>query len=129
MEYIRNDPGYTRAEMALARENAITRPTRAGENPSVLGPYLAPGLDLPGQNYAYVSARFSTLGPRDALTVDVHYIQSLTDETGAIFLNWQWNASDACVLLLSSMAVIGRGDGDLSRFTRASVIAGARVSW
>lgn len=126
VEYIHNDVGYTRQEERLATQNVLTR---LATTPAVLGYLQAPGLDLPGQKYAYASARAPDLLKDKSLTMDLRVIKNFADNTGIVFVNIEWFATDALVVFSSSSIAFGREDGDLTRQARAYSILGIRHTW
>jgi len=123
LEYLHNDPGYDRQQMATS-----ARTVAASTDPAAVGAYASPGLDLPGRRYLTASVRFPKLGPRERVSLDVTYLQSLTDGTGALFVNSEWIHSDSLVFFMSAAAIPGQSDGDLTRLGRGYWIVGSRFS-
>jgi hypothetical protein len=125
IEYLHNDPGYSADELALS---AQTVARLAATDPSVVGAYTSPGLDIPGRMYLYASARFPELGPHDHLGLSAQYLQSLTTRNGALFVNTEWIYNDSLVFFISAAAVLGTASGDLTRLTRGYWLMGSRFS-
>jgi hypothetical protein len=125
-EYIYNEAGYTPAELELA-----VRAVRevAPVAPAVLGPYGAPGLELPGRSYLYFSVRFPDLGPRRRFALQPRYLLSAADGTGNALLNVEWNAADDCVFYLAAGAAHGPADGELTRSVRATILLASNFTW
>jgi hypothetical protein len=127
IEYLHNDPGYSAAQLALS---AQTVANLAAIDPSVVGAYISPGLDIVGQKYLYASARFPKLGPSDHITVSAQYLQSLTSRNGtlAAIVNTEWIINDSLVFFLSAAAIPGREGEDLTRLSRGYLLMGSRFS-
>lgn len=125
LEYLHNDPGYDANQIALS---ARTVARMAAVDPGVIGAYTSPGLDVPGRKYLYASVHLPKLGPHEAVSLSAQYLHSLTDKTGALFVNAEWLYSDTLVLFMSSAAVPGQQDGDLTRLFRGFVLVGGKFS-
>jgi len=125
IEYLQNDPGYSSDQLARSAQAAASL---AAIDPSVVGAYASPGLDIPGRMYLYASARAPKLGPHDHLSLSAQYLQSLTTRNAALIVNAEWIYDDALVFFISAAAVPGPQGEDLTRLTRGYWLMGSRFS-
>jgi hypothetical protein len=125
LEYVYQEAGWSQAE----RERAVALVGAAPAAPEVIGPYLAPGLELPGRHYAYPSLRLPELGPRGHLTLHLRGLIALGDGSGLGSLAGEWIVDDADVIAFSLAGVFGPRDGELTRLVRAAGLVAARHSW
>jgi hypothetical protein len=125
-EYIYNQSGYSADELAQGVQLAST-PSPLQE--AFLAAYAAPGLEVPGKQYAYVSGRMPDLGPGDKIAVSARYLHSLTDQSGSAFMNMDWSTSNEGMFFLGGSFSHGKKDSELNRFLNASMFLGHRQSW
>jgi hypothetical protein len=125
IEYLYNGPGYSSDQLALS---ARTVASLAAIDPSAVGAYTSPGLDIVGRMYLYASARLPKLGPQDHISLSAQYLQSLTSRNGALIVNTEWIYSDALVFFVSAAAVPGTQGEDLTRLSRGYWLMGGRFS-
>ena len=126
VEFVHQGAGWSESE--LRRAVALVGAT-ASLAPEVVGPYLAPGLELPGKDYAYGSLRLPELGAKDRLTLHLHGLVALGDGSGLGLLTGEWIVDDANVLIFSATGGFGPRDGELTRFVRAGALLAVRHSW
>jgi len=129
-EYVYDDAGWTRDELrrgATIVRAAMETPTASTR--TVVAISQAPGLELLGRQFAYASVRIPDLPPRKEITLQLRYLHSLTDDSGAAFAWASWNASDALVVYLSALATHGPDHGELSRTVRSSIVLTAEHTW
>lgn len=125
IEYLHNDLGYSADQLALSAQAVASL---AATDPSAVGAYTSPGLDIAGRRYLYASARFSKFGPHDHVSLSAQYLQSLTSRNAALFVNTEWIYTDTLVFFISAAAVLGRPGEDLTRLTRGYWLMGSRFS-
>lgn len=126
LEYVRNDAGYSEAQLDRATAAVATN---ALQNPALLAAYAAPGLDVIGRDYAYISLRLPDLGANDAWNIYARYLLSVHDFSGSGFALVEWVASDSLLLFAQGLASHGDDDAELTRLAKAAAFAGARYSW
>lgn len=130
VEYLFDEAGWTDAQLALAERAAVASlPALAAGDRSGLDRFLDPGFELLGRQLLYVSLSLPDLPPGERTRLQLRYLYSLTDGSGAGFLTCSHDATDSVVAFVSLSATHGPGDGALSRLTRAAFTAGASVSW
>lgn len=127
IEYLFDEAGWTDDQLARAEVAALT--ALAAGDPTGIAKYLDPGFELLGRHLLYVSLHLPDLPPGERTSLQLRYLASLTDGSGAAFLTGSYNATDAVVAFLSLAATHGPEDGALSRLTRATVALGATVNW
>ncbi len=125
LEYVHDDAGWSRRELRLAARAARAEVADAAR----LEAWLAPGFELLGRDLAYASVRVPKLPPGARTEVQVRYLRSLTDGSGAVYATATRDAGDATVLFLSATVTHGAEEGALSRLFRAAAMAGAVVTW
>jgi hypothetical protein len=126
LEAVHDDAGWTPRE--LERAIAIVR-TGAAAAPEVVGPYVAPGLELVGRDYAYLSVRLPDVGPRDGLTFHARALASLHDGSTGASLTADWILSDSMVATVLASGTLGDRDAELTRFVRAGLLVALRHTW
>ncbi len=125
-EVVHHDAGWDGDE--VARAVALVR-AGAALAPATVLPYLAPGLELVGKDYAYASLLLPELGCSEALTLHARYLVSLRDGSGGGSLTGEWLASGSLSLYFSLSGVHGPRDGELDRFVRGGLLIAAKHSW
>jgi len=122
LEYVFDEAGWDRGELALASRAASADPRLAGR-------YLDPGFELLGRQLVYVSLLLPDLPPLKRTTVQARHLHSLTDGSGGAFVTASYAASGAVVVFASASSTYGAADGALSRLARGTAAVGAVVSW
>jgi hypothetical protein len=120
-EYLFNEQGWTEGELVRASQLA--------REPSQQPAWLAPGLEFLSRHLAYASLRLPDLPPGKRLAVQLRYLLSLTDHSGAGFLTASFDATDALVVFLSLYAAHGDSAGELTRLARGAAVLGASYTW
>jgi hypothetical protein len=127
VEYHFDEAGWTDDELALAEKAALAA-LAVGSGAGVER-FLDPGFELLGRHLLYASLQLPDLPPGERTRVQLRYLRSLTDGSGAAFVTGSYDATDSVVAFISLAATHGSEDGALSRLTRATVAAGAAVNW
>jgi hypothetical protein len=127
LEYLFDEAGWSDAQLSLADRAAVA--AMAVGDPSGVARFSDPGFELLGRHLLYASLSLPDLPPGERTRVQVRYLRSLTDGSGAAFVTGSYDATDSVVAFLSLSATHGTVDGALSRLTRATFAAGATVSW
>ncbi len=122
LEYLFDEAGWDRSDLTLASRAAAA-------DPRLVGRYLAPGFELPGRRFAYLSVLLPDLPPGKRTTVQLRSLRSLTDGSGAAFATVSHAATDAVVAFASVAATYGNGLGALSALARSMATAGLIVNW
>ncbi len=94
-----------------------------------LEPYVAPGLELVGQQFIYLALRAPELPPMKKLTVQPRVLWSLTDRSMAAFVTISAEAGERTTAFLSAFASVGDAHDELARFVRGAVTFGVVNTW
>lgn len=125
LEYISNQAGYTSAELKNAKL-AVTQ----------VSPYLAAnisrfyrsGLELPGANYLYASARFPDFWSLRDVNLYLRYLMSLQDSSGSFQINFDKVLTESLVGYFESSTAQGNRDDELALFNRWQIVTGIKWS-
>jgi len=124
LEVLFDEAGWTSAQLALA-----SRAASGGPSAQALSAWADPGFEILGRQHAYLSFRIPDLPPSRRSAVQLRYLASLEDGSGAVFGTVSHDAADAVVLFASAAATHGSEHGALSRLVRATGVVGAVVHW
>lgn len=94
-----------------------------------LEPWLAPGFELVGQRFVFVSLRLPELPPQKKLTVMPRVLVSATDGSAVAFVTVSAEAGDSTTAFLSAFGSLGDPHDELSRLARAAVTFGVINTW
>jgi hypothetical protein len=125
LEYISNQAGYNKTDFQNAKR-AVTE----------LSPYLAAnisrfyrsGLELPGANYLYLSARFPDFWSIRDVNLYLRYLMSLQDNSGSFQMNVDKVLTESLVGYVESDVAQGSRDDELTIFNRWQIVAGLKWS-
>ncbi len=124
IEYLRQDAGYTRAQVADASLAVAQR-----RSPAIVERWIAPGLELLGRDIVLVSILARDIAPASRLDLHGRYVRSLTDGSGAAFVTASLDAGDALVVFGSLTLTHGPDLAEFTRLARAGGVAGFIWSW
>jgi hypothetical protein len=125
LEYLRQDAGYTRAQVTTAAPLAVAqRPS-----PETVERWLTPGLEFLGRDLVMVSVLARDLAPAGRLDLHGRYVRSLTDGSGAGFLTASLDTTGALVLFGSLTLTHGPDLAEFTRLARAGGVVGLVWSW
>ncbi len=127
LEYLFDEAGWTRSQLALASLAAFRTPLPGTADR--VAQWLDPGFEIVGRQHLYASVRLPDLPPAKRLVVQARYLAALEDGSGAAFVTASLDATDSVVLFASAAATHGREDGALSRLARGTATVGAVVNW
>lgn len=129
LEYLHDDAAWSEDELARAVAVAAGAARAGGPMAAALiGPYVAPGLELPGKDNLYASARFPDLGSGNRVTFSLRALANLHDGSAAGIAVGEWIVSDSAVVLLSLSATRGERDASLTRFFSISGLVASKVT-
>ena len=127
-EYVYNQAGYSRAErdqvLAVAKAPAL-RPSFL-QNASR---FLLPGLDLPGQRYAYTSVHLPDLFTVTDLTLDARVLRSLGDQSETAYANFDYKVGEAGTATAALQVAGGPKDGELRGYASPTFTVAYRQDW
>lgn len=133
VEAVYDEDGYSRTELELAAkmQAAPAAPYFGGLGSGAPQPppYALPGLEFLGQRLVYLSLHLPDLPPTKRLSAELRYLYSVTDGSGAMFVNANLAASDATIVFVSATAPHGRAWAELSRQARGALVLGATHTW
>lgn len=121
VEVLYNQAGWDEDDF----EDAAALVLRTGD----LEPWLAPGFELIGQRFVFVSMRMPELPPMKKVTVMPRVLVSATDGSAAAFVTVSAEAGDSTTAFLSAFGTLGDPHDELSRLARAAVTFGVINTW
>jgi hypothetical protein len=123
-EWLRQDAGYTREQIAAAPVGVAEHPS-----PETIERWTSPGLEFVGRSLALVSVLARDIGPAERLDLQGRYIRSFTDRSGAVFVTANLDVTGAAVLFASLTLTHGEELAEFTRLARAGVVTGLTWSW
>lgn len=123
-EYLFNDAGYTEDQMVLAARAAAA----IALHPELAGPYAQPGYEILARHLVYGSLRIPDLPPEQRTTLQVRYLTSISDGSGAAVLGLSVNVADRHTFFLSALVTHGPAHGEFSRVAAGYALLGWSVS-
>lgn len=123
LEYVSNPAGYDSEEFKKAKAAVTQISPNLASNVQRFG---RSGLELPGKNYLYASARFTEfLSIRD-FNFYLRYLLSLQDSSGSFQTGFDKVMTDAMVFYFEGSASQGEQDSELTLLNRLQLTAGMR---
>jgi hypothetical protein len=129
-EYIYNQSGYDKDERELALK------AFEAENPAQLAlleqntsRFLTPGLELPGQRFAYASLHFPDFFWITDLTFFTRGTRSLTDGSTAGYVSLEYKIGDHGTLSASATGARGEKDQELRGYSNPTQTIAYRHDW
>jgi hypothetical protein len=129
-EYIYNQAGYDEDERELALDGFQS------QNPAQLllleqntSRFTSPGLELPGQRFAYASLHFPDLFWINDLTFFTRGTRSLTDGSTAGYVSLEYQLGDSGTLSASASGSRGEKDSELRGYAAPTQTIAYRHDW
>ena len=125
LEYISNQAGYNKTDLENAKR-AVTE----------ISPFLATnitrffhsGLELPGANYLYLSARFPDFWTLRDVNLYLRYLMSLQDNSGSFQINFDKVLTESLVGFVETDFAQGDNDRELTILNRWQALVGIKWS-
>jgi hypothetical protein len=121
VELFYNQAGWSEDDFEQAQQVV----TRSGD----VAAWLAPGFELIGQRFVYLSLRVPDLPPMKRVTLQPRALYSATDGSAMAFVTVSTEVGDSATAFLSALATIGDPHDELSRIVRAAVTFGVLQVW
>lgn len=125
-EFIQNDAGYSAKKWDQALQAATTLSPLIVQNASR---FSRPGLEFRTQQYSYTSIRIPDLGDAREVSVALRHLTSLTQNSSATQLNWEFNANDSTVLSAEVVLFSGARNTEFTLLSEGQAALGLKYSW
>lgn len=116
LEYVFNSLGFNRDMMGAAFQSVVPQHPRGNQN---LKRLLGAGLELYGQQYAYLSVRIPDFLIQNN-NLALRYLQSMLDQSGSLQLAWDKAIGEAGTLFADVNLTLGGNSQELSALEKAS---------
>ena len=111
IEYIFNEAGMTKEKFS---QYLLTVQQLTPDLANNLIYFIKPGLELLGQNYAYLSLRIPNLGKKENMNLAFRLIGSLQDSSGVLQSDFDKNINDHLTAYLEAFSPIGSKETELN---------------
>lgn len=125
-EFILNEAGYNKKEWKQAKQSATTLSLNLLKNSER---FASPGLEFRTQSYSYTSIRIPDLGATKMASVSARWLSSLTHNSSALQLNYEYNWNDNLVLSAEGIQFLGSADGEFRILSDRQISLGFRWSY
>ncbi len=129
-EFIYNQAGYTEEEYDLAISGFRSKsPAQLQLLEDNTARFLAPGLELIGQRYAFFSASVPDFLTFKDFTFMLRALHALGDRSTSVYNSFEYTFATAGTMFAASTSNIGKADQELARFSKNTVMLGYRQAW
>lgn len=125
LEYIYNTGGWTSEQFTDAKKTLLYPTPDILKNAERLA---RPGLELMGRSYAYISARFFSLGKKQKHNIGLRYLISETDSSSTLITTYDYDLNDSINLYAELFGSFGPKEGELNLIQQKSLMAGFKWS-
>lgn len=125
-EFIWNEAGYDSTEWRRAKESALIISPNIFQN---IRRFSSPGLEFRTQSYSYTSLRIPDIGKNQKSAAAVRWLSSMTENSSALQLNWEYLWSDRTVLQAEVLEFLGEQGSEFRLVSDTQAALGFRWSY
>ncbi|MFN8846638.1 MAG: hypothetical protein ACK5V3_12455 [Bdellovibrionales bacterium] len=125
-EFIWNESGWSKNQWDQSLSSATSVAPNLIQNANR---FARPGLEFRTRSYSYTSLRIPDLGNSREISVAIRSLVSLTQDSSATQLNWEYNANDRTVLSAEAVLFGGAKNTEFTLLSEAQISAGLKWSF
>jgi hypothetical protein len=125
-EFIWNESGWSKNQWSQSLLAATSLAPNLIQNANR---FARPGLEFRTQSYSYTSIRIPDLGSAKEMSVAIRSLISLTQDSSAAQLNWEYNANDRTVLSAEAVLFGGAKNTEFTLLADTQISAGLKWSF